>query len=58
MDLLLPITTIAMISLGAFCLFIAIDNDSRAFPKKSAPVADKESMFSMMTERKVAKTRK
>lgn len=28
MSLLLPVTTIVLVILGAFCLFIAIENDS------------------------------
>jgi hypothetical protein len=58
MDLLLGITTIAMIALGAFCLFIAIDNHSRMFSKKSASVANKGAVFSMLTHSNVAKARK
>ncbi|GLI07471.1 hypothetical protein YDYSG_35010 [Paenibacillus tyrfis] len=29
MDLLLPITTVALVILGSVCLFISIDNDRR-----------------------------
>lgn len=29
MDLLLPVTTMLLIGLGAFCIFTSIDNDRR-----------------------------
>ena len=58
MDLLLPITTIALIALGALCLFISIDNHSRAIPRKAAPCENERPLVSVMTHRKAVRDRK
>lgn len=46
MNVLLPITTIILIALGAFCVFIAMDNNRRSILKRTDHIDNNKQVYS------------
>ncbi|WP_187273962.1 hypothetical protein [Paenibacillus sp. N3.4] len=53
MDVLFPLTTIVLVVLGAFCIFISIDNNRRTLPKRTDHMDNKPHIYSMTSTKKI-----